>query len=701
MKRSGTAAVVVAIALGATAAALASRAMQRDRAELMASFGAEQLSRLRTAIHEIEAELAHVAEHLAFTARLVASAESGAEQRRELEALLAVARSYRVIAIYDGAGRPHVMAVDPLAPPAWSSAPFESELAETARSAIASGGMVVSGPLADAASPSYRAFATPFVREGVEGALVVLVDLRSAFERLRLAAPDPSAKLLLLGPHGLVGPLTDPLLARTAALERHPALDPLLDRMRARQTGTLALGGSDAEHLGMGKAEAVAAFAPIAAGGTAYWSVGLISSTTMLQGQDRTIVLRTALWAAAFVLAPLALAAYVVASTRRARMVRERLRIAEQVAHLREKAEKILDNVPVGVIALDGDGRVASLNRTSRDRVPPSALGRSIEVAFPEAPADAIEALRALIEEARASGKVRSIVAQPLPLSGRGSYLAVHAVPLAHPLPDVKLLLVLEDVTELRALSSQLLRAEKLATVGILAAGITHEVGTPLGVIRGRAEVLAQRLGPASPLAESAGIIVEEIDRISRIIQELLDFSRLSRAARVSVSLQAVAAYVAELLAVEARNRKISVAVRVEPDLPPLAANPDQLKQVLVNLTLNAVHACAAGGHVRVIAQAPPRSRAAVIEVVDDGAGIPDSLRHRVFDPFFTTKKRGKGTGLGLTVAAQIVRNHGGEIDLDSAVGRGTRVVVMWPLASGGAEEVDGQGEARADSRGG
>jgi signal transduction histidine kinase len=119
-----------------------------------------------------------------------------------------------------------------------------------------------------------------------------------------------------------------------------------------------------------------------------------------------------------------------------------------------------------------------------------------------------------------------------------------------------------------------------------------------------------------------------------------------------------------------------------------------------VNLTLNGVHACGPGGHVVIRGRAGGSTRTATVEVVDDGAGIADALRHRVFDPFFTTKKRGKGTGLGLTVAAQIVRNHGGEIDLDSAVARGTRVVISWPLAPVQAKELDGTTERRTHSRG-
>jgi signal transduction histidine kinase len=231
--------------------------------------------------------------------------------------------------------------------------------------------------------------------------------------------------------------------------------------------------------------------------------------------------------------------------------------------------------------------------------------------------------------------------------------------------------------------------------------GIAHEIGTPLGVVRGRAEILVQKLGASNGAAENARIIIEEIDRISRTIEELLDFSRTSKATAVPVQFGAIATNVAELLAFEARSRKVSIEVEAGWRVPALAANPDQLKQVLVNLALNAVHACPAGGHVTLRARAHDATHAA-IEVIDDGGGIPDELRHRVFDPFFTTKKRGKGTGLGLTIAAQIVRNHGGEIDLESAVGRGTRVTVLWPLARSGAEDNHaGEVEGRAHSRGG
>lgn len=243
----------------------------------------------------------------------------------------------------------------------------------------------------------------------------------------------------------------------------------------------------------------------------------------------------------------------------------------------------------------------------------------------------------------------------------------------------------LRHAEEVALLTSQLLQAEKLATVGMLAAGIAHEIGTPLGVVRARAELLTTRLGEGNPLTAGALVIVEQIDRITRTIRQLLAFSQPQAAEVTGVSMAASARQVVDLLQYEASSRNVALEVEVAQDLPPLAANPDQLQQVLVNLVMNACDACdAAGKSGRVVirasseatADAPPLLR---IEVADTGCGVSPELRHRIFDPFFTTKKRGKGTGLGLTIAAQIVRNHGGRIDLDSHAGQGTRVLIEWP----------------------
>ncbi|HVV86028.1 MAG TPA: ATP-binding protein [Kofleriaceae bacterium] len=222
-------------------------------------------------------------------------------------------------------------------------------------------------------------------------------------------------------------------------------------------------------------------------------------------------------------------------------------------------------------------------------------------------------------------------------------------------------------------------RAEKLATAGQLAAGIAHEIGTPLGIIRGRAEVAVARLGSEHPQAHGQQVIIDQIDHVSRLISQLLDYVRPQAPLVQPVDAAAALDAVANLLAAEAGKRGITMTTDGAADLPPLRADPGQLQQVLVNLTMNALDACLRGGKVELRARRAADDRHLVLEVVDDGVGVPAESRAQIFDPFFTTKKRGQGTGLGLWVVAQLVRRHEGELELDSRPGAGTTVRITWP----------------------
>jgi two-component system, NtrC family, sensor histidine kinase HydH len=232
----------------------------------------------------------------------------------------------------------------------------------------------------------------------------------------------------------------------------------------------------------------------------------------------------------------------------------------------------------------------------------------------------------------------------------------------------------------------------------VLAAGIAHEIGTPLGVVRGRAEYVQGKLGPQHPQRAGVGVIVEQIDRVSRTLRQLLDFARLQRAVVRPVQLAPLARSVQELLRLESARRTVPLELQLPDALPPLAADPDQLQQVLVNLCLNALDACSEGGRVRLSASAPVPGEhwgLVALRVQDDGCGIPQESLNQVFDPFFTTKKRGQGTGLGLSMVAQIVRNHGGHVELESEPGKGTCVTLWWPVAGGSAAQ-DGEPVTKA-----
>jgi signal transduction histidine kinase len=248
----------------------------------------------------------------------------------------------------------------------------------------------------------------------------------------------------------------------------------------------------------------------------------------------------------------------------------------------------------------------------------------------------------------------------------------------------------LKNAETLRSLEGQLIRAEKLATTGVLAAGIAHEVGTPLGIIRARAELLHEDL--ASPARPALDAIIQQIDRISGTIRQVLDFSR-EQAVQVSpVDAAETLRAVIALLDHRFTQDKLRVTTAVEPHLPPIAADANQLQQVLVNLLMNACDACSRGGSIHVAVA--PSEDGAFIEwtVRDDGGGIAQEHLLAVFDPFFTTKKRGEGTGLGLPVAAGIVRNHGGDIALTSTSGQGTTITIRWPIFTQTSEARHGQG---------
>jgi two-component system, NtrC family, sensor histidine kinase HydH len=371
------------------------------------------------------------------------------------------------------------------------------------------------------------------------------------------------------------------------------------------------------------------------------------------------------------------------------------LRHAETVAQLHGETQSILDHMPSGVVALSEGGQITALNRTMRDRLPSATRGDMLAAAFRRATPSDVDRVSALVADVVRHAGVRSLVAQRLDLFGTEGYYSIHAISLGSLLSAARVIVVIEDLTEVTSLTTQLLHAEKLATVGILAAGIAHEVGTPIGVMRGRAEYLIEKLGAADRDARDAAIIVEQADLVTRIIRQLLDFSRTTPTDIRPVSVATVATTAVELLRIETARRGVVVAAEVPTALPEVAADRDQLQQVLVNLLMNACDASPAGGRIKLCAAVAPADgadRSVRIEVSDEGCGIPERNRHQVFDPFFTTKKRGHGTGLGLTIAAQIVRNHQGQIELESETRRGTRVILHWPTARSGraAEGADG-----------
>jgi two-component system, NtrC family, sensor histidine kinase HydH len=215
--------------------------------------------------------------------------------------------------------------------------------------------------------------------------------------------------------------------------------------------------------------------------------------------------------------------------------------------------------------------------------------------------------------------------------------------------------------------------------VGVLSAGIAHEIGSPLVVIRGRAEQVLRSLD-GGPRSDDLRMIIKHIDHIASTIRQVLDFSRRQAIERRATALDMVLGRARGLLQWKLDARHLELELALEDELPLVAADPDQLQQVLVNLLLNACDASKEGDRI-VISARTARPGVVQIEVADRGCGIAPEHMNAIFDPFFTTKKRGEGTGLGLSIVASIVRNHNGEINVASAIGKGTTIIIGWPVA--------------------
>lgn len=254
-------------------------------------------------------------------------------------------------------------------------------------------------------------------------------------------------------------------------------------------------------------------------------------------------------------------------------------------------------------------------------------------------------------------------------------------------LADARRRLVHEAETR-AAFEARLQHTDKLNTLGQVAAGLAHEIGSPLQVVNGRARALAARADLPGDLRRTAEILAAESDRITRIVQQLLSFARHATPAMTTVQLLPAIRDIVELLQTEAAHRGVHLALRHPASLPTVMADASQMQQVVMNLLTNALRATPAGGRIDVTLSVAgntahdTREPSLVITVTDTGHGVPDDLRSRIFEPFFTTQMHQGGTGLGLGIVKAIVEAHGGEVALSTQAGAGTSVTVSLPIAA-------------------
>ena len=239
---------------------------------------------------------------------------------------------------------------------------------------------------------------------------------------------------------------------------------------------------------------------------------------------------------------------------------------------------------------------------------------------------------------------------------------------------------MLRDVTEMRRMDKYLAQTEKLASIGQLASGVAHEINNPLGVIQCYANLIAKSQPSGSQVLDDVAIIRKHTDQCRSVVEALLNFSRVAEPRKHRTDINGLIEEVLSVLDIQIQKEKLSIERHFDATLPRITVDGNRIRQVLVNLLINASQAMPDGGRIAVVTERERGGRALTISIADTGMGISKENIAKIFDPFFTTKGPEKGTGLGLSVSYGIIRQHGGDIAVESTPGQGTTFTLRLPL---------------------
>jgi len=339
----------------------------------------------------------------------------------------------------------------------------------------------------------------------------------------------------------------------------------------------------------------------------------------------------------------------------------------------------VIDSLPVGLYVVDRAYRVQIWNRKRetgtqglrRDQV----MGRPVYEALTRQPADQ---LRAEFDRIFQTGEIQQSELE-VTHGGETRFFRLSKIPMRLDGDEITHVITIgEDVSEWRGVQGRIMQAEKLAAIGQLAAGIMHEINNPLATIGACVAAIAG--DRSAPPDEYLEIIDREVGRCSRIVDGLLDFSRPKATSKGPIALNRLVEETLFLLKHHRRFKRLAVVRELDPGDPQTVGDTEQLIQVLMALTLNALDAMDEGGQLTVrTARSETREDEVVLEVSDTGTGIPPAQQSKIFEPFYTTKAPGRGTGLGLSICYGIVEDHRGRIEVDSAPGGGSTFRVSLP----------------------
>ncbi|HEY0874662.1 MAG TPA: ATP-binding protein [Vicinamibacterales bacterium] len=380
-----------------------------------------------------------------------------------------------------------------------------------------------------------------------------------------------------------------------------------------------------------------------------------------------------------------AVAAQAATALENGRLYRQLRVKAEELDRLREFSDNVLESLNDGIAVLNRDDRVVRWNRRLEELYGVRhelAGGKRVDEIFDETFFETLRSARRESPEGAAVYRVPLVTRHDPP---RRLLVNLATTPLRDSDGAIAgTILVMEDISSRVQLEEQLQISEKMASLGLLAAGVAHEVNTPLTGISSYTQMLLQGAAPDDPKTKMLEKIERQTFRAARIVNGLLNLARPAQVAMGPVDVNAVVNDVLSLLDHQLRNSSIQVRKELAPTGPVVLGIEYKLQQVFLNLFLNARDAMPKGGWLSIVTRSG--TDVATIEVADTGSGIPADQLSRIYDPFFTTKEIGKGTGLGLSITYGIVQEHNGNIGCESSMGQGTRFTLTLPLASARAD---------------
>ena len=379
----------------------------------------------------------------------------------------------------------------------------------------------------------------------------------------------------------------------------------------------------------------------------------------------------------------LTVSGYVAVAIENSLLYQEQQERAGELKLLKEFNESIIESINVGLLAVDLEGRVTRLNSALEEILDLSraeTVGKRVEDLFSEDFTDTLRQVlgndRWRLKETRNIYKIHTSTP-----GGRTLVLNIAIAPLQDSQEQTGALVVLEDVTSRVRLEEQLQQREKLSSIGLLAAGVAHEVNTPLTGVSSYTQMLLGMLSENDPKHALLLKVRRQAERATNIVNNLLNFSRTGSATEFTeIDISRVLDDTLQLLEPQLRGNQIEIIRAYDPDSPRVFGNSGKLQQVFTNLLLNARDAIPAGGSIK-IATIPSEDHSLVVEVSDTGMGIAPENVAKIYDPFYTTKGVGRGTGLGLAVSYGIVQEHSGHISVESTPGLGTKFRITMPTA--------------------